>query len=550
MQITIEHKSSVAVGSFGAAAAQLSLQLEGRKTWLAHDRLRFETTGHNLKLLNTLWPTASVQDRRLGAEALRVLDEARAQKSPTAEPEFRLPPMEHQLKNFERFKEQPKWGIFSEQGTGKTKVAFDIICWRWNINMITGVIVLSNPKGVHSQWVYEQMPKHQWANTDILSYVWEGKKPPVWLETDTPELQFISGNLDMVKGKDGYALLQTFAKKHKGKLLFLIDESDGIKNFKSVRSKRIRELAQWTEQRAIMTGTPIAKDLTDEWGQFYFLDPSILGHKYLTTFRAQFCLMGGFEHRSVVGYQNLDQFKKITAPYIFRATKDVLNLPPKVYDEVVFDLTPTQKRLMRELRESFFATLSSGEKVSVPNGAVMLMRMQQIACGFVQEENGGIVTIDNPRLEALKELRRSICGPVIIWCRFKPDIEAVKNVFHNSGVTYYGGNSQDERDEAKAVFINGGAQELIATPGTAGRGLDGLQKVCSTSIYYSNSYKAIERWQSEDRTDRMGAIGTSTYFDLIARGSPDRGVLANLRKKKNISDLALSELEKIMEEVE
>lgn len=548
--ITIDHKTSIIAGDFGALSARMSLGLEGRKNWISPSKLRFETSEHNVRVLLSLLPTAVVQDKRLSPDDAKALEDLASHSLPTPAPAFVMKPRDFQLENFERFKTKLQWAIFSEQGTGKTKVAIDIISFRWLIRMITGVIILSSPKGVHSQWVDEQLPKHLWKNVQARSYIWDDRKPPSWLGTPTPdELQIVSGNIDMVKGKKGRELLEAFARQHGKKLLFLVDESDSIKNFLSGRSVAVQKLAEGTEQRAIMTGTPIAKDLTDEFGQFYFLNKDIIGHKYISSFKAQFCIMGGFENQAVVGAKNVDQLKRLTAPFIFRATKADLNLPPKVYDSVVFDMSATQKRLIRELREQFFSSLASGATVAVKNGAALLLRAQQISNGFMVDEYGEMHSLDNPRLDALVDLRRQIGGPVIIWCRFQEDVRIVKRAFSNSAVTIYGEMKQADRDASKTSFISGAAQELVATAGAAGKGVDGLQAVCSDAIYYSNSFNAIDRWQSEDRIDRIGSIGTSRYFDLIGRGSGDRGILRNLKHKKDISSLALDDLKQIWEEM-
>lgn len=553
MHLTIEPKTTVAVGAFGAQAATLSVSLEGRKTWMAHNQLRFETSAHNLGVFRSIWPTAVVKDTRQSMEDAILLDERPSQPVTTPVPAFVMTPMDFQLENFHRFKDKLQWAIFSEQGTGKTKVAIDIICHRYLKGMVTGVIILSSPKGVHAQWIQDQLPKHIWHSLKphVLTYVWDGKKAPEWIGKATDELQIISGNIDMVKSS-GAELLKKHALQHRERLLILVDESDSIKNLRSQRSKHLRALAALTPQRAIMTGTPIAKDLTDEWAQFYFLDPNIIGHKYLTSFRSQYCMMGGFENKVVVGHRNMDQFKRLTSPHIFRATKKDLSLPEKVYDEVVFDLAPWQKRMMKEIKQQFFSSLhADGPTVSVTNGAVALMRMQQLANGFIVDENEFITRMnENPRLDALLDLRRQISGKCIIWCRFKEDVRLVSQMMGKGVVTYFGETDQQGRAEAKEAFLKiDSVTDMVATAGAAGKGVDGLQKVCSTAIYYSNSFNAIDRWQSEDRIHRIGMGGTATYFDLIGRGSPDRGILANLRRKKNISALAIDDLRQIMEDI-
>jgi len=545
MQIEISQKHAIASGAFANQAAALSLRLEGRKTWLGHAKLRFEASQHNISLLLSIWPDAVLNDLRNDAVG-EFNDQSKINSDPI--PEFVMPPYSFQLANFERFKNQAQWAIFSEQGCGKTRTAIDIICHRWTKGSVTGALILSSPKGVHAQWIDEQLPKHLWPSVKTETYIWDGKNPPVWLGKPSGKLQIISGNIDMLKSQKGMGLLSIHATTHMERLFVLVDESDSIKNISAQRSRKVREIAALTPQRAIMTGTPIAKDLTDEWAQFYFLNPAIIGHKYITSFRSQYCIMGGFEGRDIIGYRNLEQFKSIVAPYIFRATKAELDLPPKIYDEVVFNLHPEQKEHIKNIRDNFFSSLGGDKAGSVRNGASALLRIQQISNGFIVAEDETINIIANPRLSALVGLRRSIQGKVIIWCRFREDVRQVKSQFSDA-VTIFGGNDADERAQAKAAFLNGAARELIATPGAAGKGVDGLQRICTDAIYYSNSYNAIDRWQSEDRIHRISMKGCASYFDLIARGSIDRAILANLKKKKDISTLALGDVIKIMEQL-
>lgn len=549
MRIIIEPKTSIAVGDFGAAAASLTLTLEGRKKWLAFNRLQFETSGANVAAIRDRFPSAVVEDAREASEAAELLGEPETTPTGSPAPAFVLPPRDFQLANFERFKDKLFWAIFSEQGTGKTKVAFDIISHRFLRRMTTAVIVLSNPKGVHAQWIEEQLGKHLWHNVPVLAYVWDGKAPPKWVGRETPKmLQMVSGNIDMLRSAAGYALLEKIANQHRERLLILIDEADSIKNKDSQRSKLLRKLAEKTRQRGILTGTPIAKNLEDEWSEFYFLDPDVIGHKYRTSFRAQFCKMGGFENREVVGHRNLELFKSITAPHVFRATKDELDLPEKVYDEIVFDLTKEQKRIIKEIREKFFSDIDEKNgSTAASSGATALLRIQQVSNGFVISEDGSVVRLDNPRLEALQSLRRQVSGSMIIWCRFKEDVRIVREAL--GGVTIFGEDNDKQRAAAKDAFLRREAENLIATPGAAGKGVDGLQTVCGIAAYYSNSYNAIDRWQSEDRIHRIGMQGTATYFDLIGRGSPDRSILTNLRNKKALSTLVLDDVKKIMEEL-
>jgi len=547
INIVIATDKAILSGPFAERGLTFVQALEGRRHH-TDGRLTFEPTAHNLRIVKAAFPELGITPENISETALH---------QSWVDPLFRMTPHDYQLENFDRFKDAPVCAIFSDPGTGKTKTALDIVSHRWHARMITGVLVFSSPKGVHAQWVEEQIPLHMWENVPLQAWWWRGsgKVVPKWLAYASPwnELRIFSGNIEMLVSDRACMVLEIFMAAHHDKLLIIVDESDSIKNWSAKRSKKLRELASrhGVRQRMIMTGTPIAKDLTDEWAQFYFLDPRIIGHKYKTSFQAQFCIMGGFENRNVVGHRSVEQFKQITAPFIFRATKEQLHLPEKVYDTVQFELTDEQLKLIRQMREACIAVLDSEKdrRVLASTAATALLRIHQISCGFAVVSGEGTHELKNPRLDVLTDLLNQFGErKVIIWCRFRHDIEVICKALPNHAASIDGGTPAGGRTIAKNLFINDrNIKYLVATPDTAGKGMDGLQTVCSTAIYYSNSYNAILRWQSEDRIHRIGQKGTASYFDLIARGSPDKAILRNLRNKKDLSTFVLDDMRRIIE---
>ena len=330
----------------------------------------------------------------------------------------------------------------------------------------------------------------------------------------------------------------------------IVDESQDIKNSNSLRTKAAMKFGSLCRYRMILTGTPIAKNLVDAFSQFKFLDDRIFGHKYVTTFRSRYCVLhhNGFG-LEIVGHKNVEEFYKKIEPHSFRITAgEALDLPPRVYIKQPFILSDEQLKLMKSLRLTFSAEYKSGKRIDVLNAAGLVTRLQQISCGFIVDESGGKHRLPNPRLEALKNVLEQRQGKAIIWCRFNEDIKIVSEALGNEAVQYYGGTSEKDRALNKAAFFdkNSSVRYFVASPESAGIGLDGFQFICSTNIYYSNSFNSLARWHSEGRTDRDGAKESSTYIDLIAKSSPDLGILANLRDKKSISDLALDEYRKLI----
>ena len=73
----------------------------------------------------------------------------------------------------------------------------------------------------------------------------------------------------------------------------------------------ITKFGKSAEYKRILTGTPVTKGAEDVYAQFKFLNPQILGYDSFYSFRARYCIMGGFENRQVVSYNNLEELESI-----------------------------------------------------------------------------------------------------------------------------------------------------------------------------------------------------------------------------------------------
>lgn len=524
------------------------LALEGRKIFNSKGVFVCEDTGRNREILKNTFPELSL------LETLGDRDPA-AYKSGMRDPYVqKTKAYAHQTRALERAREKQHFALFLEQGTGKTKVAIDRAGELFAEGKIDAVLVITK-KGVHSQWITEQLPTH--LSTPYDAAYWGGKdkgRPPINLKSKGDRMKWFSINIDALNASRGFDAARDFCAAHNKRLLIIVDESQIIKNSKAKRSKACYFLAPYASHRLILTGTPIAKDLTDEWSQFKFLDENILAFRYLTAFRNHYCVMGGFENRKVVGVHNLNEFRRRVDPYSFRVTKEEeLDLPPKVFATRVFEMGDEQRKHYKSLKDTFSTMLDNGEILSVKTAATLLMRLQQVTCGILpspEEDSPAMELPDNARIDALMELIEERPGKTIIWARFRHDIAVIERHLRAAGhkcVTYFGETSQREREENVSTFLDplSGVDYFVSNPSAGGTGLN-LQGECRTVIYYSNSFNSLDRWQSEDRTHRIGTIKTVTYFDLVCAGSPDRLILANLRNKKSVSEMALGEIKEML----
>jgi len=549
MKLVIGEPYVELTGPFDAQAAIAITRLTGRKYWKGDDFLRAEATASNIKtLLKAQW---AVED------PLGVLNElARLSAAPTQNmmvpyvtstftPQRTLAEFQQQILALSW--DRPAYAILLDMGLRKTATTLINIGYLAAADILTGALIVCN-NGLQKQWLEELLPLDWDSSVPRHTLIWKGR-PIKWPKTTAVELLAI--NYEAVRSPNGFAVARDFIARHNGKLMMVADESQHIKTYDAKQTEACQALGDRVSFRRILTGTPFSRNLEDAWSQYKFLDERILGYKNITPFRNHFCILGA--NYTTVGNKNEEEFWKLVAPHTYRRTKQELGgLPPKVYSVRPYEVDAATRLHYQNLKRTFMTQLDDGTIVDVKSALVMWLRLQQVVCGYLPGANGtedeDLHPISDIRLDVLGTVLDQLDGPTIIWARFRPDIRRVKARLINmygprAVVTYYGADSETERYTNKTKFIDGHAQFFISNPAVGGEGVDGLQKVCHSVVYYSNSFQALHRWQSEDRTwrDGMGDL-SCTYIDILARSTVDTMILSNLREKKSMSDLTLDEI--------
>lgn len=120
---------------------------------------------------------------------------------------------------------------------------------------------------------------------------------------------------------------------------------------------------------------------------------------------------------------------------------------------------------------------------------------------------------DNPRLQLLLALLDGIAHKVIVWARFRRDVDLVCEALGERAVRYDGSVKDADRVEVLRRFREDDAvRVLVANPAAISMGV--TLTVAKTVIYYTNSFRLIERLQSEDRAHRIGQDQPVQYVDL------------------------------------
>jgi len=450
-------------------------------------------------------------------------------------------PYQHQKEALEAAWDLPGFAYFLEQGTGKSKIVVDETVNLIERDMINCVVILA-PNLVHVNWK-EQFETHgpkDWSLWAIQVY----KAQP----NDTKKLQQEQHTREILQsGRVLVFLMNIESLSHEYATNYLlrvlrasrrtymcIDESHKIKTPGAKRTKAAIKLGELAKYRRITTGTEAEEGIHNLYSQMKFLDWRIIGYRFYTPFRNMYCVMGGFESRQIISYQNQDQLAQKIAPYIYqKRKKDCLDLPEKLYINHRIEMTPEQEKLYDSLEEELLTEIEEGIVIDTTQVLARMIKLQEVLCGHLHYE-GKVKTIPSNRAKYVSELVQED-NKTVVFCRFVMDVELVVSQLAIDGIRAISitGETDNRMDLINSWRKDSDLRALVMTTATGGTGLT-LNEAHNT-IFYSNSYSSTDRLQAEDRNHRIGQSEKVTYHDITVKGKIDSIILKSLRSKVNLA---------------
>jgi len=467
---------------------------------------------------------------------------------------FKTKPYEHQITALEKSWNKEEYGYFMEMGTGKSKVLVDNIAMLYDKGKINAALIIA-PKGVYRNWFSGEIPNHLPGHIDHKTVIWtattskaKDKEYQQLFKIDY-DLHILIMNVEAFSTKKGLEFATKFLNCHK--TIMAIDESTTIKTPTAKRTKAILALGKLAKYRRILTGSPVTKSPLDLYTQCNFLHEELLGFNSYYTFRNRYATMidrnfGGRRVQIIGGYKRLDELSDSLKKFSYRVLKeDCLDLPEKVYIQREVELSDEQKQIYSTMKSAALAQLK-GKMATAPHVLTQLMRLHQITCGHLKNDDDTITEIKNNRMVELLDVLEEVEGKVIIWANYVYDIKQIvkaisKKFGEDSIVQYYGAVPADVRQKNIERFQDpkSDARFFIGNPQTGGYGI--TLTAANNVIYYSNGYDLEKRLQSEDRAHRIGQQKSVTYVDFITPKTVDEKIVKALRKKMNIATEIMGE---------
>jgi SNF2 family DNA or RNA helicase len=475
------------------------------------------------------------------------------------------PLLSHQVAAVERFCSFKSWALWWDPGVGKSAPTIHVAAHHFKCGSIDRLLVVA-PNLVHANWVTDELPKH--CSVPWSGVIWHSRRAKTKDQQGQMVrlLKYADGLKVLVMSYDGLCTdagrddARAFLKG--GPALMVADEIHRIKNPKAKRTKLTLAAGQLAKIRVGLTGTPIANSPFDAYSQIRFLDPDFWKRRNIggfMAFKAEFAIFeqayyGGRKVQELKEYRNLDKLNRYISEIGHRlARADAVDLPPQIFVKRKFDLAPRQREVYQELVEQFRAELAGGTVIEAPLALQRLMRLHQVACGFVMDDEKRVHQIcdEMPRLDALEEVLEDLPEQSIIWTRFRHDAQSImlrlNEVKGDFGYDHepppigkvagrYDGTVKDsDRQRVLAAFRAGDIRCLVANPAAIGIGV--TLNEAKASVYYSQDFRLTERLQSEARNYRVGQDRGVLVTDIVASNTVDEQVIEALVKKLDVAAL-------------
>lgn len=230
-------------------------------------------------------------------------------------------------------------------------------------------------------------------------------------------------------------------------------------------------------------------------------------------------------------------------------------LPTDAPQEIreVIELLPAQKKAIREL-EDHYLTYLEDQPLAVDLTLTQQQRIRQLALGvpvleFYPGENSDGETVEKVRLDFEADCKSPFADrlfdileeldvePVVVYLESQVFARVLTEKLNNKGITAfeYSGVTKKERDDNLEQFGKR-FRVAVVTLASGGTGLDGIQRVTKTEVWFERSVDETTNTQGEARADRMGGVGqVQRYYLLDDQGRAEGRMGEQLERRRALA---------------
>jgi hypothetical protein len=433
--------------------------------------------------------------------------------------------------------DKPRTYLAAKAGAGKTAIALAVIEeLMFNRFDVRKTLVIA-PKRVAKQWPTEAQG---WTFGAGLRF-------GVYVGTRDERKAALEGSYDVLACSFEFfpELVQQFKLASWPFGLVIFDEASRLRKGGrrgSVGWKAMNAISSKTLARIVlMSGSPRPGTAHELFAPVFLLDQGKRLGTTLTGFRADY-LEPNKQNRST-GQVYSWKLRSGMEPKLYGEIGDLyfavdpdLGLKSVVIDRYVM-LPPAIEKACMDLQNTQVLDFDDLELTAASQGTVA-GKLHQMCQGAVFGDNGKVSELHSEKLDELQEIVEEIDAPVIIAYWYTHDLQRIKKLYPQA--------VDVSTEEGMAAAKRGEVEIALLHPGSAGHGIDGLQKHFSNLVWFvvPASFELYD--QTNKRIVRSGQVGetASIYRIIAANGIADERLLAGLYRKEREQDEFFDYVEK------
>lgn len=319
--------------------------------------------------------------------------------------------------------------------------------------------------------------------------------------------------------------------------MLILDELSSFKNPQAKRFKALLKVRPKVRRIVGLTGTPSSNGLMDLWAEYRLLDLGERLGKFIGGYRNTYFRPDKTNGIIVYSYKPLPGaeeriFSRIADMTISMRCTDLLQMPELISVPYEVSMSPQEQEVYSRLKQDLVLSLPDGE-VTASNAAALSGKLSQMSNGAVYNDDGGVVTIHNRKLDALEDLIEAANGkPVLVAYWFKHDYDRITERLRSIGIRYAKIDTEESISRWNRKMIPVG----LIHPASAGHGLN-LQAGGSTMIWFGLTWSLELYIQTNARLWRQGQVSSTVVIQhIIMKGTVDERILKALQQKEVTQD--------------
>jgi len=322
--------------------------------------------------------------------------------------------------------------------------------------------------------------------------------------------------------------------------LFILDEAQRIKNFKTKISQNIKRLE--SPYTFVLTGTPLENKLEELYSIVQFVNPFALGPfwKYMNEYRIV------DEVGKIKGYKDLNKIgEKLADTMIRRRKKDVLLQLPERMDKILYvPMTEQQVAIHSDCQESVNRLVFKWRRQGFLNekdrqSLMIFLNMMRMVCDstYILDQKTRFDTKIGELMNILDEVFAENEEKVVIFSQWERMTRLVAAELEQRNVKYqylHGGVPSSDRGKLYENFNNDPDCKVFLSTDAGGVGLN-LQ-VASMLINLDIPWNPAVLEQRIARIYRLGQKRNVSIINMVSSGTIEHKMLGVLSFKKGLAE--------------